>query len=163
MVLTDLARLNPAELLALHARIGDELRQRGVVRSANNPTGDLAEHLFCRAYGWKQAGNSNPMADASDRAGRLFQIKGRRQTRRQPSRILGAMRGLPEGGFDFLAAVLFEPDYRVRKAAIIPHPLVHSNSRYIEYTNSWRFNLSDAVWALDGVEDATEKLRAVTI
>ena len=36
-----------AELLALHVAIMEELRARNVLRSANNPTGDLAEYLFC--------------------------------------------------------------------------------------------------------------------
>ena len=35
----------------------EELRAREVVRSANNPTGDLAEYLFCVAFKWKQEGN----------------------------------------------------------------------------------------------------------
>jgi hypothetical protein len=60
----NLARLSPKDLLQLHARIGEELRARGIIRSANNPTGDLAEHLFCKAFGWKQSGNSNPNIDA---------------------------------------------------------------------------------------------------
>ena len=38
-----------AELLALHAGIMAELRKREVLRSANNPTGDFAEYLFCSA------------------------------------------------------------------------------------------------------------------
>ena len=38
--------------------VGDELRTRGITRSSNNPTGDLAEDLFCKAFGWKQVGNS---------------------------------------------------------------------------------------------------------
>jgi hypothetical protein len=33
-------------LLTFHAKIADELRERGITRTANNPTGDLAEHLF---------------------------------------------------------------------------------------------------------------------
>jgi hypothetical protein len=43
-----------AELLALHAAVSEELRERNVLRSANNPTGDLAEYLFCKAFGWAQ-------------------------------------------------------------------------------------------------------------
>lgn len=44
--------------------------RRGVIRSANNPTGDLAEHLFCKAFGWKQAGDFQAIVDASP-SGRL--------------------------------------------------------------------------------------------
>jgi len=45
-------------LLQGHVAIADELRRRGITRSHNSPTGDLAEYLFCRAYDWQQAPNS---------------------------------------------------------------------------------------------------------
>ena len=53
-------------LLGLHAGIMEELRRRGVARSASNPTGNLAEFLFCRAFSWKQAPNSEKGFDATD-------------------------------------------------------------------------------------------------
>src|SRR5207253_75591 len=76
----DLSELTPPELLALHAKLADELRTRGITRSANNPTGDLAEYLFCKAFGWNQAGNSHPNVDAIGTDGTRYQIKGRRIT-----------------------------------------------------------------------------------
>jgi hypothetical protein len=158
----DLKKLSPPELLKLHALVSEELRQRDVVRSSNNPTGDLAEYLFCRAFGWKQADNSHPNADATGADGTtLYQIKGRRWTPHNKSRQLGALRGLPSGGFHFLAAALFAPDYTVDRAAIIPHAAVHENSVFVGHTNSWRFLLRDAVWGWPGVRDATSELRAV--
>lgn len=38
------------------------------------------------------------------------------------SRQLGALRELSAQGFDVLAAVLFQEDYRVLRTALIPHP-----------------------------------------
>jgi hypothetical protein len=35
----NLSELSTPELLALHAKLADELRTRGIIRSANNPTG----------------------------------------------------------------------------------------------------------------------------
>lgn len=158
----DLTSLNSAELLALHSRIAEELRERGVVRSSNTPTGDLAEHLFCRAFGWEQATNSNPSVDAVAKDGTRYQIKGRRFTEHNQSRQLSALRNLPDGGFDFLAAVLFNPDYTVKRAAIIPHALIKEKSRYVEHTNSWKFMLRDEVWAWTGVKDVTRRLTSVS-
>lgn len=91
--MSDTQNLTPRELLALHARIMDELRARGITRSSNNPTGDLAEYLFCRAFGWKQAGNSNPSLDATGPDGTRYQIKGRRLTQDNGSRQLSAIKG----------------------------------------------------------------------
>ncbi len=46
-MMADLGRLTPLELLRLHARVAAALRDRGVTRTANNPTGDYGELLFC--------------------------------------------------------------------------------------------------------------------
>ncbi|WP_066644266.1 hypothetical protein [Sphingomonas sp. CCH16-B10] len=158
----DLSALSPPELLNFHARISEELRQRGIVRSSNNPVGDLAEYLFCRAFGWTQAANSARSADAACADGKLYQIKGRRTTRHNNSRQLGALRGLSDGGFDFLAAVIFAENYTVSRAAIIPHATVLANAKYYEWTKSWRFLLRDTAWEWPDVVDVTENLRRVS-
>ena len=76
----------------MHAEVSEELRRRGVIRSSNNPIGDLAEHLFCRASGWKQAPSSKRDADATDAAEVRYLIKGRRLMPHNNSRQLGAAR-----------------------------------------------------------------------
>src|SRR5664280_580678 len=111
----DLCELTPPQLLALHATLGDERRARGITRSANNPAGDLAEYLFCKAFGWNQAGNSHANVDAVGSDGTRYQIKGRRMTRFNSSRQLSAIRDLAGGHFDFLAGVLFNEDYSVKR------------------------------------------------
>jgi hypothetical protein len=77
--LKDIQQLSPIELLTLHARIEEELRDRNITQTANNPTGDLAEYLFCKAFGWEQSGNSNPNIDIAP-DGTRYQIKGRDDT-----------------------------------------------------------------------------------
>lgn len=146
------------DLLACHAAIMEELRARGVLRSANNPTGDLAEYLFCKAFGWIQEGNSAKAFDAIGEDGARYQIKGRRIHRRNKSRQMSAIRS-PDG-FDILAAVLFDDDYRVLRAALIPVLVVRERSTYVPHTNSHKFLLRDDVWDAPGVIDATDRLRA---
>lgn len=148
-----------AELLAHHTMIMAELRRRGVLRSANNPTGDLAEYLFCAAFSWAQENNSAKAFDATDGDGTRYQIKGRRIHRRNRSRQLSAIRDL--GGFDILAAVLFDDDYRVTQAALIPAAVVRVHSTYVAHTNSHRFLLRDAIWDVPGVTDVTRRLREI--
>jgi hypothetical protein len=147
------------DLLALHTAIMEELRGRGILRSANNPTGDLAEYLFCAAFGWAQEYNSAKAFDAMGEDGTRYQIKGRRIHRRNRSRQLSAIRDLD--GFDILAAVLFDDDYRIMRAALIPAAVVRERSTYIEHTNSHKFLLRDAIWDAPGVEDVTARLRQV--
>ena len=138
--LPDLARLTAAELLRLHVQIGEELRTRGVVRSANNPAGDLAEHLFCAAFGWAKAPNSERGYNATGPDGTRFQIKGRRVHRRNPSRQLSAIRDLECGHFDVLAGVIFDDDFCVVRAALIPRGVVEARSTYVALTNSQKFH-----------------------
>ena len=148
-----------AELLALHAALLKELRARGVLRSENNPTGDLAEYLFCAAYGWKRRPNAEKALDATGEDGTRYQIKGRRIAGRNPSRQLSAIRSLD--GFDVLAAVLFDDVYRIVRAALIPVGVVRRRSTHQPHTNSYRFMLQDNVWDAPQVIDSTARLRVV--
>ena len=155
----DLSRKSVSELLALHAAVMEALRGRNVLRSANSPTGDLAEYMFCRAFGWAQENNSVKAFDATGGNGTRYQIKGRRLHRRNRSRQMSAIRDLD--GFEFLAAVLFDDSYRVLRAALIPAAIVREHSTYIEHTNSHKFLLRDAIWDEAGVEDVTDRLRQI--
>ena len=157
----DLTGLTPPELLVLHSQVADELRTRGITRSSNNPTGDLAEYLFCRAFGWTQAGNSQANVDAVAPDGTRYQIKGRRITRFNNSRQMSAIREMAESRFDFLAGVIFKEDYTVLRAALIPHAMALERATYVKHTNSHRFLLRDDIWNVRGVRDVTDELRAV--
>jgi hypothetical protein len=149
-------RANSADaLLRLHYRVLDELKSRGIIRSANAPIGEYAELLFCEAFGWTRAeSNSNFGYDAIDADRKRIQIKARRIVG-NGSRQLGSLRNLQHRPFDKLAAVLFAKDLRVARAAIIPIEVVQSLAEHNAYTNSFRFILDDAVWNLRGVQDAT--------
>jgi hypothetical protein len=159
----DLASLSVADILVLHGRLAEALRERGITRTSNNPTGDLAEHLFCRAFGWRQADNSMKAIDALCADGLRYQIKGRRLTAHNASRQLGALRDLAGRPFYYLAAVLFAEDYTVLRAAIIPIEVVEAEAKFIEHTRSSKFMLRDAVWSRPGVRDVTDTLRAVDL
>ena len=159
----DLTSLTASELLALHAQIGEELRARGITRSSNNPTGDLAEYIFCKAFDWKQAGNSNANLDAVGPDGARYQIKGRRLTRHSGARQLSAIRDLEGCHFDVLAGVLFGEDYGILRAALIPRLIVTKRATFVARTNSHRFLLRDDVWDAPGVRDVTDALKAVEL
>lgn len=148
-------------LLALYGEILDELRDRGIVRTGNSPVGDYAELLFSRAFNWTLEPNSSSGHDASDAQGLRYQIKGRRLGTSTASRQLSAIRRLNDQTFDYLAAVLFDPSFKVTRAILIPHDLVVRRARRVEHTNSWTFILDDKVWRESGVRDVTAEI-AVT-
>jgi len=157
-----LSPLSAQQLLALNADVLEELRDRGILRSSNNPTGDLAEFLFCRAFGWDRKDNSHPGVDAICPKGVRYQIKGRRMRRPSDSRQLSAIRKLHGEHFDFIAGVLFFADYTVMRAAIIPRAIAVERATYAKHTNSHTFLLRDDVWQAEHVLDVTAALHAVT-
>jgi hypothetical protein len=157
----DIKAFSEQSLLSLHNAITEELKDRGVTRTRNNPTGDYAEYLFCKAFGWQQETNSKKSIDATDRHGTTYQIKARKKGITTDSRQLSAIRNLTEDSFDYLAGLIFNPDYSVYKAALIPIRTVLNDSTYSKHTNAWKFFLKDHVWDLPEVKDVTEVLKNV--
>lgn len=152
-------------LLALYSAIVEELHRRGVVRSTNNPVGDYAEYLTARAFGLSLVGNSSIGYDAISRDGIRYQVKSRRLTARNRSRQLSFFRGfqLPGDPFDLLVAVLFNEDFTVQRAALVPVAVVREHAVRVEYVNAWRLILRDSVWAIRGVDDVTDRIRAAAL
>lgn len=149
-------------LLALYSAIVEELHERGIVRSTNNPVGDYAEYLTARAFDLSLAGNSSIGYDAVSDDGIRYQVKSRRLTPRNPSRQLSAIRGLEPGSdpFDFLVGILFTADFVVLRAALVPVAVVRQLAVRNDYVNAWRLILRDSVWTTPGVKDVTDRIRA---
>ena len=147
------------ELFVLFGSVLTELRERGIMRSTNNPIADYAEFLFEKALRLKRAPRSTTGYDATDKAGLKYEIKGRRITTHNGSRQLSSIRGLEKRHFHYLGGVLFNEDFSVRKACLIPHKQVQEHAAYVSHTNSWKFMLRDSVWTLPGVKDVTKKLQ----
>jgi hypothetical protein len=151
-----LKNMADADLLRLYGSLLDELRRREVVRSANNPVADVAESLFCGAFGWTRASKEAKGHDAVDANGIKYEIKARRIAPQSRQRQVSAIRSFD--GFNFLAGVLFNSDFTIRRAALVPADVVKRLATRVEHTNSWRFLLRDSVWREPGVIDVTEKL-----
>jgi hypothetical protein len=76
----DLAGLSVRELLALWAQALRELRNRGVVRTFNNPIGDIEEELVALYYGGERGSFSQKTWDVAV-GEELLQVKALRRTR----------------------------------------------------------------------------------
>ncbi len=159
----NLAETSSKALLEFHSQIVEELCKRGILRTSNNPVGDLAEHLFCKAYELQPEKNSKAGVDAIGPDGTRYQIKARKCSPQDKSRQLSAIRNLADADFDYLVGVIFSPNYSVSRAAIIPYAIVKRLAKQQTHTNSHRFMLIDAVWNEAGVQNITEKLSAVEL
>jgi hypothetical protein len=155
----DLKQHSPRQLFELYVAALNELKERRITRSTNNPIADYAELLFQGALGLTLKPKSTKGHDAIDSAGFKYEIKGRRVTAHNTSRQLSSLRDLNGKHFDFLGGVLFNEDFSVQSACLIPHEQVLQNTTYSAHTNSSIFHLRDSVWLLPGAVDVTAKLQ----
>jgi hypothetical protein len=84
-------------------------------------------------------------------------------TRHNKSRQLSAIRNLDGSHFDVLAGILFNENYSVLRAALIPRSVVVDRANFVKHTNSHKFLLRDDVWKINGVKDVTDILNAVEL
>ena len=116
----NLPQKSPSELLQLYVGHTRRTSQKGHYEAHNNPVADVADTLFCKAFGWNLEENSTAHYDATGLGGATYQVKGRRLTRENRSRQLSQIRGLDDRTFDFLAGVLFDHNFGIFRAAIVP-------------------------------------------
>ena len=154
-----LASYTVMDLLALHAGIIEELRNRQILRTVNNPVADYAELLACRALALSPAANSEKGYDAKDKKGRKYQIKARRIANGSKPTRFGVIRELDENHFDFLVTIVFSHDFRVQKAALLPPSVVKEKAFFQSRINGWTLRLCDSLWSHPSVEDVTRQLQ----
>ena len=131
-----LKALKVKELLQLQASITNELIDRKIVRTQNNPLGDYTEWLVANALELELESNSKSGYDGVNRSGVRVQIKGRRVTPKNNSRQLSAIRKYEEKDFDELVAVIYNEDFEVIEALQIPHEVVGEYASYREHVNA---------------------------
>jgi hypothetical protein len=154
----DLSDKTPTQLLQLFASVIDELKQRGLVRTINNPVADYTEWLVTSKLKLSLLGSSVSGCDATGCDGIKYQIKGRRVSGSAKSIQLSALRNLPKRPFDFLVAVIYESDFSIRYALRIPYDVVLEQSTYQSHTNSHLFFVRPALLMDKRVEDISNLL-----
>lgn len=126
-----LQELSDRELLELSGACVEELRERGVVRTGNAPLGDYAEWLAAKAFSGELAPNSERSYDLTTGAGIRIQVKARRVS--DPPKP-GQLQTSPFRSWGFDQALLMlvdERTYEVRRASLVPQPVVEELSRYV--------------------------------
>ena len=159
MELPLLKDFNPKELLQLGGKILDELSERGIIRTSNNPVSGYTEWLVSQRLNLTLSGNSEKGFDATGLGDLKYEIKARRITPSNKSRQLSAIRHLDGGYFDFLIAVVYDKSFEVILALKIPHSVVIEKSSYVKSTNSYKLEAKDNLKAEPGVEDITGLLK----
>lgn len=155
----DPAKRSTRELLADWAAIMRQLRVRDVIRTNNNPIGDIAEAIVAAHYDGERGSFSQAGWDVRLADGTKLQVKALRLTGARGRRNLSPIR---DTDYDAVIVVIFNEDFRMSEALRIPRATVeqlfphreHVNGRIITVTNKLRaaasvevIHLSDA--ALD--------------
>jgi hypothetical protein len=148
------------ELLADWAAIMRQLRARDVIRTNNNPIGDIAEAIVAIHYGGERGNFSQPGWDIQLPNGERLQVKALRQAGASGRRNLSPIR---DADYDAVIVVLFDEDFRVTEGLRIDRPTVeelfphraHVNGRIITVTHKLRSHPDVAVVPLsDAALDA---------
>lgn len=160
MAASDRLRTAPlADLLAAYAAIIDEFVRRGVSRTRDAPTGQVAEALVAKALDADLAPNSEKSWDCTCRdGGRKVQVKARVLSKDNPSALRHRQLS-PFRSWDFDAAVivLFAADYGVERATEIPRSVIEPAGAWNKHVNGWVVHARDAL--LDQGRDLTELMR----
>lgn len=119
---TDLAKMPTRQLLALWAQALRELRDRDVVRTFNNPVGDIAEALVAWHYEGERGSFSQASWDVKTPDGEMLQVKALRRTGTKTRRNLSPVRS---DGYDAVIVVIFTEALRVEEALRIPQAVVN--------------------------------------
>ena len=153
----DPALRSTRELLADWAAIMRQLRDRGIIRTNNNPIGDIAEAIVAEHYGGERGSFSQAGWDVLLPSGERLQVKALRQTGARGRRNLSPIRDVD---YDAVIVVIFDEDFRVNEGLRIERATVeelfphraHVNGRIITITKKLRGHPDVAVIELS---DAT--------
>ena len=154
----DWKALTVPKLLRCFADILDELKERKVVRTRNNPVADYAEWLVIQQLGLSLERSSKRGYDATDQSGKRYQIKSRRLDQINKSKQMSVIRNLDASEFHYLVGVLFNRDFTVKEAYKIPRGVIREHARFSEHQNGYIFHLRGEVLTAPGVENITEVL-----
>lgn len=161
----DAAGRTTPELLGDWAAIMRELAARDVIRTNNNPVGDIAELIVADHYGGERGSFSQAGWDVKAPDGELIQVKALRRT---PGKNRTALSPIRDDEYDSVVVVVFNEDFQVTEGLRLSRALVedlfpvksHQNGRVITVTQKLRSNsavervdFSDAAGWLQPVVD----------
>ena len=139
----DLEALDDREIVRLFGRVMLALRERDIVRSANNPIADIAEQLVAAYYGGTIAAPNEPSYDVLTANRRRLQVKALRRSQKGRT----TLSPLRSPDFGAVVAVTFKPDLEVEAAFHIPLAVVEEYQRWSDTWKAHRLSLTKRLCA----------------
>lgn len=140
-----LEKYSISELLKFYTEIIEELINRRVLRTRNNPVADYTEWLVSSKLQFKLENNSKSGYDATDIKGIKYQIKGRRITPTNKSKQLGVIRKLESKKFDYLIGLVFDKDFSLIEGYKIPHQTIKKYAKFSKHQNGHILHLKGEI------------------
>jgi hypothetical protein len=131
-----------AELLQDWAATMRALRKRNVIRTNNNPVGDIAEAIVHAHCGGERASFSQAGWDVRAPDGERIQVKSIRTTPTTKRRNLSPIR---DSDFDSVVVVVFDEDFNVTDALKLSRDVAEELSVYRAHVNGRILHLSSLV------------------
>lgn len=135
----DLSQLTNRELLDAWTGSLDVLHERGVIRTYNNPIGDIAEELVARHYGGTRGAFDQAAWDVVV-GDELLQVKACR--RATPKTSLGFSPIRHREGYTALILVVFSARMHVEQAWRIPRETINELAWFNSHVNGWKIGLT---------------------
>ena len=109
-----------------------ELRVRDVVRTNNNPTGDIAEAIVAEHFGGERGSFAQAGWDVKTSAGERIQVKAMRRTPTNKRRNVSPIR---DRDYDSVVIVVFDEDFNVTEGLKFPREAVEDLFEHRAYVN----------------------------
>jgi hypothetical protein len=120
------------ELLRDWGAIMRELRARDVVRTNNNPVGDIAEAIVAEHYGGERGSFAQAGWDVRTPQGERIQVKAMRQTAGAKRRNVSPIR---DRDYDFVVIVIFDEDFVLTEGLRLSRDVVEELFHHRDYVN----------------------------
>lgn len=120
------------ELLGDWAAIMRELRDRDVIRTNNNPVGDIAEAIVAEHFTGTRGSFSQAGWDVLSPAGERIQVKAMRLTATTKRRSLSPIR---DSAYDSVVVVILDEDFQVTEGLKLDRALVEELFAHRAYVN----------------------------
>lgn len=109
-----------------------ELRTRGITRTNNSPTGDIAEAIVAAHYGGKLAVSGTKGWDVQTPDGERIQVKSVRNTPTTSRKNLSPIR---DQNYDSVVVVVFDEDYTVTDGLKLSREVAEDLAKWVPHIN----------------------------
>jgi len=138
------------ELLADWAAIMRELVKRDVVRTQNNPTGDIAEAIVQAHYEGSTRGSFVEKGwDIKTVDGERIQVKSLRVV---PGKKRTALSPIRDRDYDTVVVVIFDEEFRVTEGLRMSRKTAEAVGKHVPHVNGLRISVTAKLRAHPGVE-----------